>query len=92
MAEARFVVFEDKLGKLREVLRHVRHTADLADQQVSECLNLGFRSLAQGEQLDSELEEFVLRRDGQALNDAAGLRPLEPSAREPVQQRPEHAE
>lgn len=59
MVESRLIELQTRIGDLREVLRSARHAAPPGDQSVSECINLGFKSLSAAESLSSQIEDIV---------------------------------
>ncbi len=74
VVETKLTELQARTGDLRETLRKVRHNAPINDQHVSECIDLGFRSLAQAESLSAEIEDIVMR-DGGPLGLPPQLRP-----------------
>lgn len=88
IVETKLTQLQARIGDLRETLRKVRHSAPRDDQHVSECIDLGFRSLAEAESLAAEIEDIVMR-DGGPLGLPPQLKPSDelPDAGKPRQPR-----
>ena len=64
MVSARFAALQERIADLREVLRRVRNGSSPNDQYVSECIDLGFRSLSEAESLSTQIEDIGMSEGG----------------------------
>jgi hypothetical protein len=64
LVASRLGELQQQMGNLRQVLREVRDRAPVGDQYVSECVDLGFRSLSEAENLSAEIQSIVMAEGG----------------------------
>lgn len=64
LVASRLGELQQQMGNLRQVLRDVRDRAPVGDQYVSECVDLGFRSLSEAENLSAEIQDIVMSEGG----------------------------
>lgn len=64
MVATRFTELQASIADLRRVLRQVRDSAPTDDQYVSQCIELGFRSLSDAESLSSQIQDLVTSEGG----------------------------
>jgi hypothetical protein len=82
MVEERLTELRARIGDLREVLRRVRQGVSPEDQYVNECVNIGFRSLVEAEEVSSEVGNMVMA-EGAGLGLGPGLKSTGPKLPEP---------
>jgi hypothetical protein len=76
MVQARLTELQAQIDDLRAVLRRVRNGASRHNADISECLDMGFRSLNDGESVTRQIQDIVMG-DSTA---PPQLRPGEPDA------------
>lgn len=64
MVQTRLTELQAQIGDLREVLRNVRHGASRRNPDVSECLDMGFRSLSDAESVSRQIQDIVMGEGG----------------------------
>ena len=95
VVQTRLAELEAQLGELREVLRNVRHRAPRHNPDVVECLDMGFKSLSDGENVTRQIQDIVLGEGGplglppQIKSDAADAQKLPEPPLPPVPSRAE---
>lgn len=77
LVASRLGELQQQMGNLRHVLRDARDRAPVGDQYVSECVDLGFRSLSEAESLSAEIQDIVMS-DGGPLGPPPQLRSYRP--------------
>lgn len=87
IVSTRLTELQEQIGELREALRRVRHHAPADDPYVSECLDLGFKSLAAAESLSAQIQDLVISEGG-LLALPPELKSQEPEAGEKPQKPP----
>lgn len=60
MVEARLAELSARIDDLRDVLGHVRHGMSPGDEHVNRCVDLGFKSLSEAEQVSSTVQQMVM--------------------------------
>ena len=79
MVQARLTELQAQIDDLREVLRRVRNGASRKRADVSECLEMGYRSLSDAENVTRQIQDVVMG-DAAPLATPALIRPGEPDA------------
>jgi hypothetical protein len=79
MVQARLTELQAQIEDLREVLRRVRNGAS-RHSDVSECLDMGFRSLSDAESVTRQIQDVVMG-DAGPLGTPPQIRSAEPGAR-----------
>jgi len=79
MVQARLTELQAQIDDLREVLRRVRNGTSRRRADVSECLNMGYRSLSDGENVTRQIQDIVMG-DSEPLATPGQFNPDEPDA------------
>ena len=64
IVQTRLAELQAQIGELREVLRRVRHGAPRRNPDVSECLDMGFKSLTDAESVSRQIQDIVMDDGG----------------------------
>jgi hypothetical protein len=64
MVQTRLTELQAQIGDLREVLRGVRNGSSRRSPDVSECLDMGFRSLTDAETVSRQIQDIVMDEGG----------------------------
>ena len=95
MVQTRLTELQARIGELREALRQARRQAAPHDSNLSDCIEMGFQSLADAEKLSSQIQEIVMDEGGplgppqiKSGGSRGGRQPLEP----PLPDGPTHEE
>jgi hypothetical protein len=82
MVQARLTELQAQIDDLREVLRRVRNGESRHNADVSDCLDMGFRSLNDAESVTRQVQDVVMGDSG------APIAPKLRSSAEPDAQKP----
>jgi hypothetical protein len=82
IVQARLTELQAQIGDLREVLRRVRNSASRRNSEVSECLEMGFQSMTDAENVSRQIQDIVMGEGG-----PLGLPPQIKSGDEPGAQK-----
>ena len=80
MVQARLTELQAQVDDLRAVLRRVRNGASRHGADVSECLEMGYRSLSDAESVTRQIQDIVMG-EASPLGTPSQLRSDEPGAR-----------
>ena len=64
VVQTRLAELEAQIGELREVLRGVRHRAPRHNPDVAECIDMGFKSLSDAENVSRQIQDIVMGEGG----------------------------
>jgi len=84
IVQARLTELQAQIGELREVLRNVRNNASHRNSEVSECLDMGFKSLTDAENVSRQIQDIVMDEGG-LLGLPHHIKPDEPGAQKPLE-------
>jgi len=86
IVQARLTELQAQIGELREVLRRVRNSSSRRNSEVSECLDMGFQSMTDAENVSRQIQDIVMGEGG-----PLGLPPQIKSGGQGAQKLPEPA-
>ncbi len=64
IVQARLTELQAQIGYLREVLRRVRNSTSRRNSEVAECLDMGFQSLTDAENVSRQIQDIVMGEGG----------------------------